>query len=139
MGLDGQEQFFRAGSLWLQVGRYADAEKRFDRALSSPSLRFFYEALAGRGAARYGLGRHQEGLADMESAKAFDPERALAYALLSQAFALNGRREAALGEIRGGLEKDPENEMLLRQQNVLTHGPLGPPDPSRAQPRKWEE
>ena len=135
MGLDGQEQFFRAGWGWMHAGRYADAERCFDRATSYPSLLYHYEAVAARGSARFRLGRPQEGLADMESAKAFDPERPLAYLLLSEALALRGETEAALNEIRAGLEKLPGNELLLRQQSVLARGLPGQPGAPRQPPR----
>jgi spermidine synthase len=120
IGLDGQEQFFRAGSGWAQAGRYTDAERCFDQALSYPSLQYFYGAHAGRGSARFRLGRPEEGIADLELARAFDPDRPLAYLALSDALASRGETPSALRVIRDGLERIPGNELLLRQEQILT-------------------
>jgi len=134
IGLDGQEQFYRAGSGWGQAGRYAEAEKCFDRALSYPSLQYFYAAHAGRGSARIRLGRPEDGFADLKVAKAFDPDRPLAYLIQSEALALLGETEAALQETRNGLARSPGNDMLIRQQDILSRGLRGGPAPPRVQP-----
>jgi len=124
LGLDGAEQISRAGYLWLNLGRHARAEKRLDEVilLAEPSSHYLYQALAGRGAARFRTNRRAEGMADLAAAKALDPDQPLAYLLLGLALSERGNRDGALREFRSGLAKTPTDERL-RRALALTSSP----------------
>jgi tetratricopeptide (TPR) repeat protein len=112
LGIRGPDQFSRAGYILLNVGRYAEAEKMFDQAVTDPSSTVYYQSLAARGAVRFRLGRREEAIADILAAKTLDPGEPLAYLLFGLALFDSGEREAAFQEIQGGLAVAPEDERL---------------------------
>ena len=127
LGIRGPDQNSRAGYAFLNVGRYAEAEKYLDRAASEPSSSVYYQALAARGAARYRLGRREDGTSDILAAKTLDPGEPLAYLLFGLALFDAGQREAAFQELRAGLSVAPEDERLLSTLEYLSSLPATPP------------
>jgi len=127
LGIRGPDQNSRAGYAFLNVGRYAEAEKYLDRAVSEPSSSVYYQALAARGAARYRLGRREDGTSDILAAKTLDPGEPLAYMLFGLALFDAGQREAAFQELRAGLSVAPEDERLLSTLEYLSSLPAAPP------------
>jgi tetratricopeptide (TPR) repeat protein len=112
-GLDGADQLSRSGYVLLKVRRYADAEKRLDRAAADVASPAHYRALAGRGAARYHLGRREEGLKDIAAAKSISPMDPLAYLLLGLAYKDVGDVSAARREMQAGLKIAPNDPPLV--------------------------
>jgi len=134
LDLDGPEQNSRSGYVWLKVGRYDQAERRFDQTVAPGESRFLYQALAGRGAARFRLGRREEGLADIASARKLDPDQPLTYLLLGTALFDAGAKEAALRELRTGLKRTPTDERLKSTLQMVLSSPSGSPVPAAAGP-----
>ena len=83
-----------------------------DQAVSLADPRYQYQSLAARGAARYRLGRFDEGKADIDAAKQLDPSGAVAYLLHALALHDAGDREAAIQELRDGIKVAPEDKRL---------------------------
>jgi len=131
LGIRGPDQESRAGYALLNVGRYEEAEKHLDRAASDSSSSVYYQALAGRGAARYRLGRREDGTSDILAAKTLDPGEPLAYLLFALALFDTGQREAAFLELQAGLSVAPEDRSLLSTLEFLSSlpvpAPAGPP------------
>ena len=127
LGIRGPDQNSRAGYALLNVGRYEEAEKHLDRAASEPSSSVYYQALAGRGAARYRLGRLEDGTSDILAAKTLDPGEPLAYLLFALALFDTGRREAAFLELQAGLSVAPEDPRLLSTLEYLSSLPASAP------------
>jgi tetratricopeptide (TPR) repeat protein len=118
-GLQGADQLSRSGYVWLKVRRYADAEKRLDQAAADPASAVHYRALAGRGAARYHLGRREEGLKDIAAAKSISPSDPLAYLLLGLAYKDVGDLPAARRELQAGLKVAPNDPRLVHALDGL--------------------
>jgi spermidine synthase len=133
MGISGAEQHSRAGFVFLNLGRYVEAERHFDQAVSNPVARFYYQALAARGAARFRLGRRAEGTSDILAAKTLDPGASLAYLLFGLALFDAGEREAAFRELRKGASIAPQDERVRTTLEYLSSLPppsAGPNGPS---------
>jgi tetratricopeptide (TPR) repeat protein len=128
LGIGGADQASRAGYVLLNLGRFAEAEKMFDRAVSEPASSVYYQSLAARGSARYRMGRRAEGISDIQAAKALDPKAPLAYLLFGLALFDSGEREAAFAEFREGLAVAPEDERIQGALEYLTSHP-GPSEP----------
>ena len=120
-GLDGMEQISRAGYLWLNLGHYDAAERRFDEAVLATGAagHFYYQCLAGRGAARFRTNRRDEGMADLVAAKALDPDQPLAYLLLGLALSDAGDKSAAVTELRDGVSRAPADARFTRALAVV--------------------
>jgi tetratricopeptide (TPR) repeat protein len=114
LGLRGADQLSRAGFVLLQARRFADAEKRLDVAASDAASASRYRSLAGRGAARYRLGRREEGLRDVASAKSLRPDDPLPYLLLALAYRDVEDAAAARREAEEGLRRSPGDARLIR-------------------------
>ncbi|HEV8337819.1 MAG TPA: fused MFS/spermidine synthase [Candidatus Polarisedimenticolia bacterium] len=131
LGISGAEQHSRAGFAFLNLGRYAEAERHFDQAVATPVSRFYYQSLAARGATRFRLGRRAEGTADILAAKTLDPGEALAYLLFGLALFDAGERDAAFRELRQGASIAPQDERVRSTLEYLSSlppppGPKGP-------------
>jgi spermidine synthase len=113
LGLQGAEESSRAGYVWLKVRHFADAERRLDAAYGEATGALRYRTLAGRGAARYSLGRKQEGLADLAAAKRLSPDDPLAYLLQGWAYREAGESDLARQELQEGLKKAPGDPRLI--------------------------
>ena len=126
LGLETAEQQSRTGYVLLNVGRYAEAEKHFDAAVTKPSPNFLYQSLAGRGATRFRLGRREEGLADLTAAKKLYPDLPIAYLLYGLALYDAGEREAAFREFDEGLRVAPSDPRILGTIEYLSSLPNRP-------------
>jgi spermidine synthase len=128
-GIFGTEQHSRTGFILMNVGRYAEAERHFDQAVSNPVSQFYYQALAARGAVRFRLGRRAEGAADILAAKTLDPGESLAYLLFGLALFDAGERDAAFRELRQGASIAPQDERVRSTLEYLSSLPP-PPGPN---------
>jgi spermidine synthase/tetratricopeptide (TPR) repeat protein len=118
-GLQGSEQNSRAGFVWLKVRSFAHAERFLDLAASDASSPILYRSLAGRGSARYHLGRREEGLRDIRAAKAMKPGDPLAYLLLGLAYRDADEVASARRELQEGLKMAPGDPPLEHALNSL--------------------
>lgn len=129
-GLTTAEEWARAGMIFLSAGKNAEAEHALDQAVSLADPRFQYQSLAARGAARYRLGRFDEGKADIDAAKQLDPSGDVAYLLHALALHDAGDREAAIQELQDGIKVAPEDKRLSSfLQDYLKEHPR--PSPTR--------
>jgi len=106
------EEWARAGMVYMAAGQYAEAEQSLNQAIDLGDVRFRYQSLAARGAARFHLGRIEEGKVDLAAAKEMDPEGAVAYLLGAQAMHDTGDHEAAIAELRVGVKVAPQDLRL---------------------------
>jgi tetratricopeptide (TPR) repeat protein len=111
-GLVTSEEWARAGMVYMSAGKYAEAEQALDQAVGLGDPRFQYQSLAARGASRFRLGRIEEGLADIATAKQLDPSGAVAYLLNALALHDAGDRDAAIQELQEGIKAAPEDQRL---------------------------
>jgi tetratricopeptide (TPR) repeat protein len=118
-GLEGTDQLSRSGYVWLKVRHYAEAEKQLDQAAADSASPVHYRALAGRGAARFHLGRREEGLKDIAAAKSISHQDPLAYLLLGLAYKDVGDLPAARRELQAGLKVAPGDPRLVHAMDGL--------------------
>lgn len=103
------------GFALLQIGRYADAEKRLDRALQLQPDLFVLHRL--RGTARLEQGRYDAAEADLRRAVALDPDDAASRFYLAESLTRQGRhRDAreALEAYLAHIADEPPDERHFR-------------------------